>query len=403
MFKLPDDYKINVLLTTLSIVFAVYTVEVFLYINADNNDASTRHAERIRLSKEIGIPFDTRKGREVIQDLEGQGVRAVPFVYPWYHVDSNGLDLGSQKVFPLGGISQIRTVLCNETGEWSIYDSDEYGFNNPRGLFGKEIDILLVGDSFAHGFCVKPEESIAARMRALSQMNVVSVASGANGPLLEFATLKEYGQPLKPRYVLWMYFEENDLKDLQREQTSPFLLSYRDGQFFQNLISKQAKIDLLLTEFLQKRNKKKSRNRLPGLSRIMQLKCLREKLAIDSTPPLKLFTELLQSAKLLTQSWGGQLYFVYLPSALRYMEDLEHGKIFHRNQVLSIVNDLNIPIIDIHAKVFANHRDPLSLFPFGIPGHYTNEGYRLVAQALHTVHVDNTFRGAADNITSVVK
>ena len=56
----------------------------------------------------------------------------------------------------------------------------------------------------------------------------------------------------------------------------------------------------------------------------------------------------------------------------------------HRNRVLSIVQRLNIPIIDIHEKVFVTHPDPLSLFPFRLNGHYTSEAYRLVAQAIHT-------------------
>ena len=43
---------------------------------------------------------------------------------------------------------------------------------------------------------------------------------------------------------------------------------------------------------------------------------------------------------------------------------------------------LDIPIIDIHNEVFKTHPDPLSLFPFRIPGHYNAEGYRLVAEAI---------------------
>ena len=36
-----------------------------------------------------------------------------------------------------------------------------------------------------------------------------------DGPLLMLATLQEYVSPLKPRIVLWFYFEGNDLIDLQ--------------------------------------------------------------------------------------------------------------------------------------------------------------------------------------------
>ncbi len=46
------------------------------------------------------------------------------------------------------------------------------------------------------------------------------------------------------------------------------------------------------------------------------------------------------------------------------------------------INKLNISIIDIHEEVFEINKDPLSLFPFGIHGHYNADGYRLVAEAI---------------------
>jgi len=129
--------------------------------------------------------------------------------------------------------------------------------------------------------------------------------------------------------------------------------------------------------------------RLP-IVRLMHLRNKLKQILKPSIPPQTtpsaqtwlLFTELLEKAKISTSSWGGQLYFVYLPSWPRYAKDVEQGTFHHRNRVLSIVKHLNIPIIDIHEKVV--HPDPVSLFPLRIQGHYTSEGYRLVAQAIHT-------------------
>jgi hypothetical protein len=47
--------------------------------------------------------------------------------------------------------------------------------------------------------------------------------------------------------------------------------------------------------------------------------------------------------------------------------------------VLKIVSDLEIPLID-PLPVFDAHNDPMSLFPFRGPGHYTEEGHRMVAE-----------------------
>ena len=43
---------------------------------------------------------------------------------------------------------------------------------------------------------------------------------------------------------------------------------------------------------------------------------------------------------------------------------------------------LGIPVVDIHQEVFANHPDPLALFPFRLYGHYNAEGYSEVAKAI---------------------
>ena len=52
------------------------------------------------------------------------------------------------------------------------------------------------------------DENISAVLRK-SGFNIVNIGKAGNGPLLELATLKEYGKPLKPQIVLWQ-FHDND-------------------------------------------------------------------------------------------------------------------------------------------------------------------------------------------------
>ena len=51
-------------------------------------------------------------------------------------------------------------------------------------------------------------------------------------------------------------------------------------------------------------------------------------------------------------------------------------------KVIKIVENLKIPIIDINKDLFQKHEDPLSLFPFVSRGHYTELGYKLVAEII---------------------
>jgi hypothetical protein len=91
-----------------------------------------------------------------------------------------------------------------------------------------------------------------------------------------------------------------------------------------------------------------------------------------------LFREILSRAKTDVSEWGGTLYFVYLPSWTRYAGAAESGP-EQRTEILSLATTLGIPIIDVHS-VFQAQKDPLSMFPFRGPGHYNEEGHRLVAE-----------------------
>ena len=62
------------------------------------------------------------------------------------------------------------TIYCNENGYFSNYFSDRYGFNNPDNEWDKkQIDYVLVGDSFTHGACVNRPYDIASNLRRLSK------------------------------------------------------------------------------------------------------------------------------------------------------------------------------------------------------------------------------------------
>ena len=81
------------------------------------------------------------------------------------------------------------------------------------------------------------------------------------------------------------------------------------------------------------------------------------------------------------------MYFVYLPD---YQYKNKDDKF--RKYVLRTITELEVPIIDIKKKVFDCHPEPLSLFPFSVPGHYNADGYRLVTEAIHKrIEADEIF------------
>ena len=74
--------------------------------------------------------------------------------------------------------------------------------------------------------------------------------------------------------------------------------------------------------------------------------------------------------------------FLLLPQYKRYNKVVLNDKFRKKSEVIDLVKGLDIPVIDIHQEVFANHPDPLSLFPLRSDGHYTADGYREVTKAI---------------------
>ena len=75
-------------------------------------------------------------------------------------------------------------------------------------------------------------------------------------------------------------------------------------------------------------------------------------------------------------SWGG--------GVSNFLRKMGNPNLFRKKaELISFVEGLNIPVIDIHQEVFADHPKSRSLFPGGLEeGHYNADGYSLVAKAI---------------------
>jgi hypothetical protein len=375
-------------------------------------DSRDKKNDAAKLSKKFGVQIDTRSAGEVITDLNKTGLGAVPFVSPsnnLFMVEPDGsiksaVSVNGAEVIPLAGISSKVTVLCNENGQWVSYRSDEHGFNNPSaGIWqSADVDIAAFGDSFTQGYCVPSDKSFMGLIRQ-RYPRTQNLGIAGDGPLMMLATIKEYLSEIRPKIVLWVYCEDNDLMDLQNERKSGLLTRYLKDDFRQNLVARQPEVDDAMTKDIERQKileRERRIRRLQGpsvkdkLIEAIKLTALREKLnmahgmeAADlqaltdmEGPNLKLFAEILAQAKARVDASNGKFFFVYLPAGARYFNILL-PEIKQSERVLSIVNFLQIPIIDIR-RVFQAQGDPLSLFPFRERGHYNETGHRLVAEEI---------------------
>jgi hypothetical protein len=355
-----------IIIIFISIAFTLYSFEGKLIF------------DQKKTFNETDLGFDRRTKYEVYENLKKTNSNVTVTLGPNAFLSLNDLDL-----LNLAGISKIKTIHCNENGYYSIYQSDRYGFNNPdKEWNNKRIDYLLVGDSFTHGACVNRPNDIASVLRQHSKKNVLNLGFGGNGPLIEYATLREY-LPLNIKNVLWIYFEDNDLTDLKKELKNNILNKYLiDQEFKQNLKFKQAQIDQFITTIVEREIEKgRERNNFDNIKQFIKLNNIRSFLNPQLTPtPPPEFKIILNLAKKLVESHNGEFYFIYLPSFDRYAKFF---KMDSKQQIKKIVNDLGIEFIDLDEEVFKKEKNPLKLFPFEKHGHYNVEGYNKIAVKIY--------------------
>ena len=53
------------------------------------------------------------------------------------------------------------------------------------------------------------------------------------------------------------------------------------------------------------------------------------------------------------------------------------------NLIKKIIYELEIPFIDVNKHIFKKEDNPLDIFPFKLSGHYTDIGYRKIAELIY--------------------
>ncbi len=377
--------KLQIVILSTSIIFLLYFYETIRFFGP-----------MIHKSFPIKSQLEKKTKHDVIQELKiNKGVDVVTSVFPKALFKKKWIN---EKIdfFPLGGVSNTITVFCKEGEKFSIYKSDRYGFNNPDKEWNNEkIFWFLIGDSFTQGSCVQQGEDFAGQIRILTKQSAISVGMSGNGPLIELASLKEYGSKKKPKVILWFYFERNDLEDLRDEKSNPLFIKYLNEGFDQDLYSKQTEIDKKLRTYIKLAEEElingesstdQDSEKFLSFKKILRLKILRDKMSLDRGLDFgidPLFGKIIASAKDFINTWDGKLYFVYLPDKERYGDgNSKNDRYLKRSQVIELINNLGIPIIDIHKEFFTKQTDPLSFFADRIYGHYSPKGYSEISKVI---------------------
>jgi hypothetical protein len=91
---------------------------------------------------------------------------------------------------------------------------DRNGFRNDHEI--EQASIVVIGDSFVEAGLVRHEDLLSTHLSQLLRVETANLGLRGYGPQQELIVLKRYGLKLRPKVVLWFFFEGNDLPDVQR-------------------------------------------------------------------------------------------------------------------------------------------------------------------------------------------
>ena len=392
-FYLEKKVKVYLFIILGSIIASSYLFEV--YISLSNYYNSTEyHAKK----KEKN--FDSRSRYEFYLNYKKVNNDSVISIPPFIVHREYLKDKLEIKTLPLSGISKSKTVFCNESGYFVDYLSDRYGFNNPDQEWNKNKQILFLGDSYVHGVCVFEKDTITGNLRSkISNKNygVINLGQRGNGPLSEYAGLVEYSKNINPKIILWVYYEGNDLKNLRYEKQIDILNNYLIlDNFSQDLVNKQLYLDKLLKKVLINRlefekktfyyienNKFLTILKLHNFRKFISKINFRNKSKINYKNEIRDFKVLLERANSFAKKKNANFLFVYVPSYKRIIKKNSlDEKLFNYKEIIEIIEDLNISYIDLNIELLQKAKDPLLYYPYGLPKHFNEEGYKSISNII---------------------
>ncbi len=295
---------------------------------------------------------------------------------------------------PLSGISNTKTVHCNENGYFTTYESDRFGFNNndEKWFSKKEKKVILLGDSFVHGACVFVKDSIAGILQNLNpNTEIYNLAYSEHGPLEQLATLREYSDLIKPTNIIWFFFEGNDLADLSGSLKNKYLINYlKDKNYKQDLIEKVNLSDQIYKNILFEQINRQEiefnsfKFNFENLIKLSFIRKIFLNRFIKPKVPFEEFELIVRQILKYSNNNDVKLSIVYLPDFSRYFYNKENDTAYlNYEKTIKIFEKLEIEVIDINKELFLNLKNKKSLFPFERFGHYNEKGYNLITNLIN--------------------
>ena len=387
----------------INFILIAYLLELSLFLFLPNTQKGLVKIKETRLNraKKLGIEYDLRNKAQAFFEISQNN----PNLAPSYYFNSDFVNyktfqeaILSNKPIPFRGPINKQTLSCAEDLNYRLINNDKLGFKNPNTVYEKIIDVIIVGDSNAEGLCYDETGDISANLRD-KKYNTANFGITGAGPLTSLGVFKEYVKKFKPNYVVYIYSEQNDIRDLLWEKNNPLLKKYLEQNYTQNLFDQQDEIKSFLSDISVDSYKiidaKKSLNEKKDIVVIELLKDFLELTSLrnyvkntfyhvhDKDFDEKLFFSIINIMNEETNSWEGKFIFVYTPSWARYFTKFTKLHRYFNKKDLILNNLEKNSIITIDLTTFFDQEDDLKqYFPLGYAGHYNKKGYKKISNIL---------------------
>ena len=313
-----------------------------------------------------------------------------PIMYAKKYLLNEGLSLG--------GVPNAKTIVCNENGYFLEFISDQYGLNNDKKKWEQNNDYIIVGDSFAFGSCVKPQFSISSIFENYFNKKNVNIAYRSNGPLIELISLKYFVDRVSAKKILWFFYEGNDFNDLIEELSIQKLknlyVNYDETKIYSNEVNTNL-INLYEDSFKNYILNLEKKNYFDTIKKFFSIRMIRNYLnyninhsnfsnksynndfLLNSNAQVEL-NKIFKEVKAISNSNKIDLYFVYIPAMENLLDKKNKIYLEEKKILFSILNNLNINIIDTSEILYLEENPKKLLSKYQIPGHFNPYGFRLL-------------------------
>lgn len=277
---------------------------------------------------------------------------------------------------------------------------DHNGFRNASDV--ETASITVLGDSYTEAVNVPIEATLTSQLERISGLRVTNLGLSGYGPQQELIVLRRFALPLKPKVIVWAFYEGNDLQGMRSFELQTE--SLRAGRLRTGPTLRQRSFVKNVLEYLRRVSSpcrpRGDADRFFGLFRLkddtkVKMYFREQPLAHDlrSSEPLPSLGQIIGEAYRLSAQRGALFVFLFVPAKYRvysrFVEIPGESELWSwqlddfAGSLRALVTGIsaNIGFLDLTDSLMAAAAEGVLVY-FEDDSHLSPEGHRVAAKTL---------------------